>query len=991
MEVLFPPFRLDLAGERLWQGEREIRLRPKTFAVLRYLAERPGHLASTAELLGAVWPGVAVTDVMPRLCVRELRAALGDDAQAPRFIETRPGRGYRFVAPLLPLTIPPSGDRRRPADHRSTIGERPLVGRGADLEQLGAALQDARGGERQVIFVSGEPGIGKTSLLEVFLSSADLVWAKGECVEQYGAGEPYLPILTALERLCRSTAGGPLIESLRRTAPGWLAQLPSLIDPAEQAALVHRLSGWTSQRMLRELASVLEALAGERVLVMWLEDLHWADHSTLEAIALLARRSERARLMLVGTYRPTELLAPDPPLARLTHELVLHRHAREMSLGRLPEPAVADYLAARLGGSPVSAGLVRYVHRRSDGNPLFMVTVTDDLVGRALVVERSGQWSLEDARADRPGDVPDALRRLIEQQAQRLAAEDRRLLEAASVAGIEFSAAALAAALAEDPDAIEGRCARLARRGQFLAPRGAIDWPDGTTAAAYGFLHALHRDVFYEAIPAGHRRQLHGRIAERLERAFAERARDSAAELAMHFGRALDARRAVHYHGLAGEIALGRAAHTEAIVHLSRALDALADLPEGVQRSRLELGLRLALGPAWILSRGYAAAEVERTYSRALELARTLGEAGGVARALRGLWNVQLIRAELGTARKLAAELLARARTARDPGLLGLAHAALGETLFHTGELEAARAHLRQALALGRRRAAAVRTSQRPRVTSYLAWALWMAGYPDTARRLCSQALAEARALARPHNRAFTLGYASIVHELCGDVSRVVELVDEQSALCREHELPYWQSWAELFKGLVLARQGRTTEGLRAMRRGLDAHRQTGSVVGVTHLLTLLAEIHGDAGEVETGLQAAEEALALAVRTGNRCVEPEIHRVRGELLLRLDADGRVSRANPPRAPVDAEGCFRRAIETARRRAARSLELRAATSLARLWQARGERERARRLLEPPCRPFAEGGDTADLKAARRLLAALEACRPAPARAPRASRG
>jgi DNA-binding winged helix-turn-helix (wHTH) protein/tetratricopeptide (TPR) repeat protein len=979
MDVLFPPFRLDLAGERLWRGEREIRLRPKTFAVLRYLAERPRHLVSTAELLSAVWPGITVTDVMPRLCVRELRVALGDDAQAPRFIETRPGRGYQFVAPVLPL---PMGqpERDRATDARSTTGERPLVGRGADLSQLDTALGHARDGRRQVIFIGGEPGIGKTSLVEVFLSrltAPDLLWAKGECVEQYGAGEPYLPILAALERLCRGAAGQPLTDSLRRTAPGWLAQLPSLIEPAEHAVLVHRLSGSTSQRMLRELGSWLEAVADEQVLVMWLEDLHWADHSTLDAISFLARRSERTRLMLLATYRPTELLTPDAPLARLTHELTLHRYAREMTLGRLPEPAVAEYLCARLAGTRVSAELARHVHRRTGGNPLFMVTLADDLVGRALVIERHGQWNLEEARGDRPDDVPHALRRLIEQQAERLAPEDRRLLEAAGVAGIEFSAAALAAGLGEDPGAIEGRCARLARLGQFLAPRGAIDWPDGTTAAAYGFLHALHRDVLYEGIPAGRRRELHGRIAERLERAFAGRPREGAAELAMHFERARDARRAVHYHGVAGEIALGRAAYAEAIAHSSRALELLDDLPQGVGRARLELGLHLALGPAWLVKKSYAAGEVERTYSRALELARRLGETREVGRALRGLWNVRLIRAELGAARTLASELLARARRARDPGLRGLAHAALGETLFHVGELPAARRHLERAVALGRRAVPAVRTSQRPRVASYLAWELWMAGYPDRARRLCDGAVAEARALARPHNRAFTLGYASIVHELCGDLSRVAELVDEQSAICAEHEIAYFQTWAEVFKGLVLARQGHAAEGVLAMRRGLDAHRQTGSVVGVTHLLTLLAELHGSAGQVEAGLRVVEEALALAVRTGNRCVEPEIHRVRAELLLRTGGGDRPSH----RAAADAERRFRRAMEIARRRSARSLELRAATSLARLWQARGESARARRLLARRCRWFAEGADTADLTSARRLLAALETSRAA----------
>jgi DNA-binding winged helix-turn-helix (wHTH) protein/predicted ATPase len=989
MDIAFPPFRLDPRGGRLWQGEREIRLRPKTLAVLRYLAERPGRLVSTAELLRAVWTDVAVSDVMPRLCIRELRAALGDDARSPRFIQTRPGRGYQFVAPVLPLTIP-RATASEPSPATGVSRGLPLVGRQADLDRLEAALNRARRDERQAVFVSGEPGIGKTSLIEAFLAGStvrDLWLAKGECVEQYGAGESYLPILTALERLCRIVGRESALVALRHAAPAWLAQMPSLTEPTEQEALIYRLDRSSRQGMLRELASLLEALAQERVLVMWLEDLHWADRSTLDAIPFLARRSDPARLMLLGTYRPTELTAPDHPLARITHELALHGHGQEMSLARLRDAEVAEYLAARLPGTPVSPGLVRHVHLRTDGNPLFMVTVANDLVARALIVQREGQWIIDDARADRPRDVPDALRLLIEQQALRLGAEDRRLVEVASVAGIEFSAAALAAGLEEDCGEVEARCGHLAARGQFLEPRGAIDWPDGTTAAGYSFLHALHQEVLYDGIPAGRRRQLHARIAERLECAFAGRARDVAAELATHFERARDAHRAVKYHGLAGENALSRVAHAEAITHLSRALEILQDLPDGADRSRLEIGLQLALGPALIVTKGYAAVEVERTYSRALELSRRFNETREMVRALRGLWNVRFVRGQLGAARKLAGELLAHAKRARDTALLASAHAAFGETLFHIGEIRAARAHLDQARTPAPRRGGGARSNQRPRVTSYASWGFWMAGYPDQARLLCSQAVAEAKALGHPHNRAFTLGFASFLHEFCGEVSRVAELADEQSALCREYGIPYWQSWAEMLKGWVRARQGHVTEGVIAMHRGLAAHRETGAVVGVMHFLTLLAELHGLGGQIDEGLQASDEALALALTTGNRYLEPDIYRVRGDLLARLAAKGRALRGDPANLPATAEGCFRQALELARRRSARSLELRAATSLAQLWRERGESARARRLLEPLCEWFAEGGDTADLMAARQLVAALSTARQVlPARVP-----
>jgi predicted ATPase len=450
----------------------------------------------------------------------------------------------------------------------------------------------------------------------------------------------------------------------------------------------------------------------------------------------------------------------------------------------------------------------------------------------------------------------------------------------------------------------------------------------------------------------------------------------------MHFDRAGDARRAVQYHGLAGENALRRAAHAEAIIHLSRGLDVLRDLPDGADRSRLEIGLHLALGPAWVVTKGYAAVEVERTYSRALDLSQRCGDVAEVVRALKGLWGVRFAQARLDTARMLAVDLVARARATRDPALLASGHAALGETLFHIGELGTARRQLDQALAAARRRAADDRGNQRPRVVSYASWGYWMAGYPDQARLLSRQAVAEANALGHPHNRAFALGFASFLHQFCGEVSRVAELAEEQSALCREYGMPYWQSWADMLKGWVLARRGHAADGVLGVRRALAVHRETGAVVGVMHFLTLLAELHGRAGHVEDGLHAANEALALALTTGNRYLDPEIHRVRGDLLASLAGQRDAPPGDPNSAPLPstAEGCFRHALERARRRSARSLELRAATSLGQLWHERGDRGRVRRLLEPLCGWFAEGFDTADLVAARRLVAAVSTSRP-----------
>ena len=967
MEVAFPPYRLDLTGERLWHADQEIRLRPKTFAVLRYLVERPGRLVSAVDLLRSVWPDVTVSDSMPRLCVREIRTALRDDARRPRYLETRVGRGYRFVAPVHP-TLGQATAARPP-----TPGA-PIVGREEERARLEAALARVREGRRAVVFVTGEPGIGKTTLVETFLGSergAATRVGLGQCVEQYGRGDPYLPLIEALERLGRGDEGPSVAAAMRRWAPSWLRHASALLEPGEREALPRQRGSTTTRGMLGELAVLLEALTRERELIIWLEDLHWADASTLEAIAFLARRREAAGLLLVATYRPAELGAADHPLARLTRELVVHRFAEELTLGPLTEKAMAQYLAGRLG-APASSDLTRYVHVRTEGNPLFAVTITDDLVNRESIQQVNGAWTLRPLEAELEG-VPDTLRQLLELQTGRLSDADRRHLEVASVAGVEFSTATVAAGLGLPILSVEARLAGLARHGRFIRARGPDVWPDGTLAHRFGFIHALHQQVLYAAIPAARAREWHGRLGACLEAAYGTSASEIAPELAMHFERARDTVRALRYLRLAGETALGRAAHGEAIGHLSRALGLVDGLPDGPGRARAELEVLVTLGPAWIVANGYAAPEVERTYERALAVCRRLGAPRELPRVLQGLWNVRLVRGHLTGARALAAELLARAKRRRDAALRARAHAALGETYLHLARLPEARRQLARALALTRRHLPSARRRQDPRVAAYASWGFWMAGYPDRARALARDALVQAAALGHPHNRAFALGFSAFLAQFCGEDALVAERTAEQLAVCREHGIPYWLSWGVMLEGWVLARQGRVSEGLAQMREGLRAYRATGAEVGVPHFLVVLAESHADADRAGEAAQLLGEAVAVGRRTGNRYAEAELWRVRARLL------GGTPRVNA-RALRDGTGdtpeaCLGRALTLARRQAMRAFELRAATALSRLWFARGRGVAARRLLEPICRWFTEGADTADMRAARALLAEM----------------
>jgi DNA-binding winged helix-turn-helix (wHTH) protein len=699
----FPPFRLDLASERLWREAEVLPLSPKAFLLLRYLAEHPERLIGQEELRKAVWRHSHLSDGLLRGYIRELRRVLGDDPKAPRFIETASGRGYRFIAPV---TVPGPIGSGGPAPPG-------FVGRQEELARLHGVLECALRGERQMVFVTGEPGIGKTALLDAFLAQVagaeDLRIGRGQCIEHYGAAEPYLSLLEALGGLARRAEGPALISLLRRQAPTWLVQIPAFLEEAERDLPIRRGHGATPERMARELSTALEALCAESPLILWLDDLHWGDPSTVDALAMLARRREPARLLVVGTYRPAEVIASAHPLRALVRELEAHAQCRGLPLGYLTTPEVTRYLAVRFAPPDSQATRLdewgRFLHRHTDGNPLFMVAMVDDLLRRGVIGETSWPAPPE----GRAGGLPESLRQLVDDQLQGLSVEERRLLEAAAVAGMEFSPGWVAAALDTDVLEVEGRCEALARRHLFLDSDPGPAGPDRRLADRYRFRHALYPQIVYEGLPAARRRQLHRRVGESKETAFGSRGAEIAAELAVHFEQAGDAPRAVRYLGQAAQKALGRSAAREAADLLARALDRLQTLPETPERARQELALQASLGVALLMSRGYTAPEVKHAFDRAHALCGQAGDSPQLFPALFGLFRFELLRGELRTARSIAERLLRLAQARPDPLLVPAAQAASGAALFHLGEPMAARAHVEQGL-----RAYTIATGRKP-------------------------------------------------------------------------------------------------------------------------------------------------------------------------------------------------------------------------------------------------------------------------------------
>ena len=599
-QIVFGPFNLDLVNLTLFRGSSEVSLTPKAFDVLSYLLQHAGQLVTKDDLLKSIWPESFVGDSVLKVCVLEIRKALGDQAAAPSFIETVHRRGYRFIGSVDSSPTSTGIPERQRLPSRSLPSRQvvepsgPVVGRESALQELGRYLSKALDGERQTVFVTGEAGMGKTTILDVFLNSLasepSLRIARGQCLEHYGIGEAYMPVLDAFSRLCRVPENAALLNILSRHAPTWLAQMPSLADPADSAQLQRQTLGATPERMLREMTEALEVMAAESPIVLALEDLHWSDYSTMDLIAYLARRREPAPLLIVATYRPVEVILSRHPLRTVKQELQMHQRCVELGLEFLSEAAVLKYLEFRFCGGAISQELARFVHAHTDGNPLFVVNVVDFLNSQGRIVQREGQWELQAESERLELQVPPNLREMIDRQLGRLVTEEQALLEAASVAGVGFSACTVAAALNISVVEGEERLTDLAKRGQFLRSLGVHEFSDGTVTSIFSFVHSLYQNVIYRHLTESRRQRFHQLIGERLESAYGPDRQQIAAELAIHFEHARDYFRAIHYLRQAAERATRRYANREANEYLTRALKWVDYLPQDARnRVRIEL------------------------------------------------------------------------------------------------------------------------------------------------------------------------------------------------------------------------------------------------------------------------------------------------------------------------------------------------------------------------------------------------------------------
>ncbi len=703
------------------------------------------------------------------------------------------------------------------------------------------------------------------------------------------------------------------------------------------------------QQTLQALLTILLRIAAQQPVLLVMEDLHWVDPSTLELLSLLVDQGPTARILTLLTFRPDF----SPPWTG-------RAHLTQLTLPRLPRRQAVEMTGRVAHGKALPSEVVAQVVAKTDGVPLFVEELTKMVLESGLLQERAERYELMGPMP--PLAIPATLHDSLMARLDRLATV-KGLAQLGATLGREFAYELLHAVSPWDEDALRRGLHQLVE-AEFLYQQGL------PPQATYRFKHALIQEAAYQSLLKSTRQQYHQRIARVLEARFPELCETQPELLAHHYTEAGLTEPAIAYWQQAGEHARDRSANLEAISHVTTGIALLTTLPETPARTQQAVTLHLALGGALQMAKGLAAPEVEQAYTQAYALCQQVGETPALVPVLSGLWRFYLVRPQLHTARELGDTLLRLAQRADAPALAVLAHFALGVTWFYLGGLPAARQHLEEAIARSTpelRRAPAFRLFLDPGVGCrlYAAWTLWLLGYPAQALARVHEALTLAHALAHPHSLAWARVLAAIVLQYRRDVPAVHEHAEAAVALATDHGFPLWAATGTLLRGWALALQGQREAGLAQLRQGIAAHRATGAALVVPYYCTVLADVAARLGHPADGLQALAEAHTLVEQQEERYWEAEIARLRGVLLLR----------QPGTPPAEAEAWLQRALDVARRQEAKALELRAAMSLALLWQQQGKRMEARELLAPIYGWFTEGFDTADLQEAKALLETL----------------
>ncbi|WP_349606461.1 adenylate/guanylate cyclase domain-containing protein [Cupriavidus sp. DF5525] len=808
-----------------------------------------------------------------------------------------------------------------------------FVGRQAELQALHRALDLCTAGHGQIVAVAGEAGVGKSRLFHEFKARSQSCLVLETFSVSHGKAFAYLPLIELLrnyfqitaqdsEKQCREKVTGKVL-TLERSLEDLLPYLLQLLGISEgDSELADMGAALRRERTFHAITRLLVRESCNQPVEVLFEDLQWLDSETEAFLAFLIDRVADARILLLVNYRPEYWLA------------WRHRdNCTEVRLIPLGSGEAQDLLSVLLGDDSGLGPLKQLIMEKTEGNPFFMEEVVQTLAEQNALLGTPGHYRIEETPAAL--HIPTTVQGVLAARIDRLPRAQKELLQTLAVIGKEFPLSLIRQVAGQSEECLYPLLTGL-QAAEFIYGRPAF--PE----VEYAFKHALTQEVAGNSLLLEQRSALHERTGRAIEALFHSQLKDHCSELAHHYSLSRNIPKAVEYLHCAGRQAVDRSANLDAVRHLSTALDLLNCLPDTSERAPLELNLRFTLGQALIAVRGYAASEVKSNYTRALTLCDSSSESQQLFKVKSGLRMFFLSHGQHETAYKLAQELLDLAVPTQDPVLLAQAHIALGASSFFLSELPMARTHLEQGLAY-------YDTEQHPthvalygtdpgvRGLSLLAWTLWLLGFPAHASKQAQEAQALANRLAHPFSLASALIFAAGIHQWRHEVNLVRECADAALALSAEQGFPFWNAWGTILKGWAVAEMGGRKQGIAQIRQGLSAYQANGAELARPYLLALLAQTYGNARQPQPGLKVLTEAFEIADRNGERYYEAELYRLRGKLLL--------DQSNQRHLSIDpeAEACFHQAIEIARRDSAKTLEVRAARSLARLWRQIGKNE------------------------------------------------
>jgi predicted ATPase len=915
-------------------------------------------------LLETIWPGVHVTEAILSVYVAEIRKALGEDPKKPVFIETLHRRGYRFIAPVtidrttgMSQSTAGSEELIRPImrEAATAIGAEPIIGRERALSFLLEKLAAALHGTGSVVFTTGPAGIGKTRLLRELrhhTARCGFQWFGGK-YEKNG-NHPYGAWLDMLKGYLQQRDApslhvlmGPYTAQLANIVPEVMPRSNSTSKVAPQESEIERT------RLLEAWTHLFVQISREAPLVLFLDDVQWA--GSLELLHHLARNIGNQRFLVLVAYRDDELKM-NATLWKTVLAMNRERLFHPLPLEPLEQKEVARLISQKVAEKTIAPHLVDVIYQRTRGNPFFVEEFLRLLQERKVIADTEAGVDLRESASL---EIPESVQTVIKERVEGLGKNAVELLRMASVIGREFPLRVLeefTGELEEELIGVMDRCERY----------GLIHSSSGLGEEKYAFTHDLLQEALYESIGPARRRRDHLRIAQVIEKLYASRLEDRYESLAYHFREGNDLEKAVIFSHRAGVKAASHCAYREAVLYFEQALGALEHLPAGRQKLEQAIAIRIDLGPALIAIGSYLAPEVEENYLQAEKLCEQLGESAELFPVLWTLSRIRHWRGELLAARQLAEQLLSLARREQDSLRLLEAHHTLWAISLDIGALPSTKGYAEQGFMLydhlRHGQLGSVYGGHDPGVCSriHAAKAIWLLGYPDQALQTIEAALTMAWELSHPYNLWLALMAAIWIDHHCGDRQAAQDHVKKLLALASEQQHRRWIKVANFLQGWLIVEQGEWERGIAQMRQGeselvIEARQQT-------YYATLVAQACLKGGQTEQAYSVLTKELKRVRDTGVRYYEAELHRIKGEVLLRRSASSQ----------KEAETCFHTAIDLSHDQGAKSLELRAIMSLSGLWQKQGKKAEARQMLQEIYGWFTEGFDTADLKEAKELL-------------------